>query len=67
MIGAPSFGEKNGQARFSDIQVLQAREMRAEGLSYPKIAKHFGRSTSATYDAVTGKTWAAAARKAGEA
>lgn len=65
VIGAPSFGSKNGQSRFTEAQVIEARRLRGDGLSYPKIAKYFGRSVSATFDAVNGKTWAIAARKAG--
>lgn len=50
-------GENHHSTTLTDEIVVEARKMRADGLSYPKIAEHFQRSQMTIYDAIRGKTW----------
>lgn len=50
-------GENNGRAKMTDDTVNTARELRASGMSYRRIAAQLGHPLSTVFHAVTGRTW----------
>ena len=57
-------GEKNGQAKLTDAQVLEIlRKVKIEGAKRKEVAEEFGVSLSAVYFICTGRNWASVSSK----
>lgn len=55
--GRGTFGARNGRSKLTEGDVVRLRAMRAQGVSWPKLAKAFGISTFAASAAARGVTW----------
>lgn len=58
VMGAPAFGESNGQAKLTEVDVRSIRRLRSVGHSYRAIAERFGVDHKTILWAATGKQWA---------
>lgn len=56
-LGLVPFGERNGHAKLSEDDVREMRRLRPS-MSYYRLARKFGVSYAAAWNAVNGKTWA---------
>ena len=67
-MGAPTHGERNGQAKLNEAAVVSARRLRSTGLSYQRIADRFDVDKKTIMRAIKGQQWAhiAAAPSPGE-
>lgn len=50
-------GEANGMAKLTEAKIIQARELRAEGMSFRKIGEAVGVANTTIQDALAGITW----------
>jgi hypothetical protein len=50
-------GSHNACAKLTEAKVLEMREKRAAGMTFPQIALEYGVGTSAARCAISGKTW----------
>lgn len=57
VIGAPVFGEQNGQAKLTEVDVIAQRRLRTKGLSYQAIADRFGVDKKTAMRAIKGERW----------
>lgn len=55
--GTSNTGERNPASRLTEALVTAMRERRTQGISYPKLGREFGVSTSIAHYACTGKNW----------
>lgn len=58
VIGAPTLGERNGQAKLTPELVVLARRMRARGMIYREIADLLGVDKKTAMRAIKGQQWA---------
>lgn len=56
--GAPTPGERNGQAKLSEKDVVSARRLRQQGMIYRLIAERFGVDKRTIMRAIKGEQWA---------
>jgi len=59
------FGSDNGRSKLDRAAVGRLRELRAEGWTYPALAREFGISRSNVFYILSGKTWGPAPAKGG--
>lgn len=58
-MGAPTPGERNGQAKLNEAAVVSARRLRrVTGMSYQRIADNFGVDKTTIMRAIKGEHWA---------
>jgi|SRR6185312_13678459 len=57
-MGAPTPGERNGQAKLTEVDVISARRLRTTGISYQRIAARFGVDKKTIMRAIKGEQWA---------
>lgn len=53
----PARGTRQHLARLTDADVVKARKMRAKGMIYQEVARHFGVAKSTIMAAIKGTTW----------
>ena len=57
IMGGRAIGEKNGQAKLTEVDVLSAKRLRSKGLPYSSIAKRFNVDKRTIMRAIKGEQW----------
>lgn len=55
--GTLPMGEKSHASRLTVKQVMEMRQLHAEGMGYKRLGKRFGVTQTTAYNAVSGKSW----------
>jgi hypothetical protein len=56
-MGEPAVGSAHGRAKLDEAMVAEARRLKREGWTYPKLVERYGVGKVTLFYAVSGRTW----------